>query len=164
MNSWVKNPATRNRLALGCLACICVMMLIAYQRGSDQEQLFLQDRQYYYTAIQATNQQDYKSSLKYLEMLSPAFKQSWMYFFAVGLSDFQAGQIQAADESLQKAEDMRPVFLITPEYLVLRARVFVQLGNKDQADLYLNQALKVARDDAQRKEIGDYIQQVKTMK
>lgn len=150
MDSSLFSNNTRNKIALTTFSLLALFLLLAYSRAESQEELYLMDRQLYYSALAAGDQKNYEQAFDYLEETSSSFQSSWLYMYTLGYLQFGSGDFMAADDNLQEAEDIRPAFLTNADYLLIRGSVFISLGEYALASEYLEQAEKYVNSDKQK--------------
>ncbi len=145
--------ARRNWVTLGFLVLLGLSLIYSYKIAGEQEALFQQDRVFYYSAMDAAQKNDFPRALELMQHVSPYFQKSWLYIYSLGHVQFSAGQWEQANINMQKAEDIRPNFLSNPDYLIIRASIFVKIKDKESALLYLEHARQIAQSDTQNTQI-----------
>lgn len=144
------SDSNRNSLSLIIILVFMLLLGLAAYKADEQEKQYLMDRQLYYTAVEAGNQKNFVQAAAYLEQTSETFQASWLCIYTSGYMQFQQGDFKSANQSMQRAEDISPVLLTNPDYLLIRSSILISLKEYDEASEYLAQADKYVENDQQK--------------
>ena len=151
------NGPQRNCLFIVILGLTLVLVTSALIAGHRQDQVFQANYQRYQQAIIFMGEEKYDLALQEFQTLDADSQATYQVLYMSAFCLAQTGDYAAAVSQMQMAQEARPALVQDVKFLQRYGIILFQLGDNEDASLYLQESLKYSSDPATVEETEKYL-------
>lgn len=154
------NGRQRNCLFIAILGLTLVLVTSALIAGHRQDQAFRANYQRYQEAVALMGEEKYELALQSFRDLNADSQAAYQVLYMAAYCEYQTGDYATAALHMQMAREARPALLQDPKYLQRYGVILFELGQYEEAALYLKESLKYPSDPATVEDTEKYLAQL----
>lgn len=150
----------RSYIFIAVLGLTLIALAAAWRMGSGQDKIFLANYREYQQGIALMGQGDFAQALHSFQGLDANSLASYQVLYMTAYCEAQTQDYESAARHMQMAREARPALVQDQKYLERYGVILFNLGDYQQAALYLNESLKYPNDDGTTREAKQYLARI----